>query len=177
MRRIFFSVILVSAGFLSCSRQDSPNSSEPPTPISITDTSSNEWVFAASSNNTFYAFDAKNGKIRWTFPLNDTGVYTVILSSPAFWDSTLYIGSSDRHIYAINAYTGKEKWRYLTGGSSGFFYSSPVVADGVVYVGREDRNFYALNASTGALIWKRTFGREIESSPTVVDNTVYVACN
>ena len=53
-------------------------------------------------------------------------------SSPAVANGVVYVGSYDRHVYALNAGTGALLWKYQTGGSS------PAVANGVVYVGWED---------------------------------------
>jgi outer membrane protein assembly factor BamB len=44
-------------------------------------------------------------------------------------------------VYALDAATGTEQWRFQTGGH---VHSSPVVVDGTVYVGSWDGNVYAL---------------------------------
>ena len=61
-------------------------------------------------------------------------------SSPAVADGVVYVGSTDRYLYAFDAATGEEVWRVATGG---FIISSPAVANGVVYVGSRDRYLYA----------------------------------
>jgi len=45
------------------------------------------------------------------------------------------------NLYALDAETGQELWRYETGG---VVYSSPAVSEGTVYVGSKDNNLYAL---------------------------------
>jgi len=51
------------------------------------------------------------GDIIWTF---QTGGY--VNSSPAIGnDGTIYVGSEDRHLYALDGKTGKTKWKYQTG--------------------------------------------------------------
>jgi outer membrane protein assembly factor BamB len=55
----------------------------------------------------------------------------------------VYFGSVDGAVYALEAGTGKLRWRYQTDGPVA---SSPVVADGVVYVGSLDGCLYALRA-------------------------------
>ncbi|MFA6473051.1 MAG: PQQ-binding-like beta-propeller repeat protein, partial [Candidatus Latescibacterota bacterium] len=95
-----------------------------------------------------------------------------ILSSPAInTDGTVYIGSNDNYLYAIN-YDGTLKWRYQTGN---FVYSTPAIgADGTVYVGSSDKYLYALK-SDGTLKWKYLTGNYIYSSPAIgADGTVYV---
>ena len=39
----------------------------------------------------------------------------VVHSSPALLDGTVFIGSWDTYLYALDAATGKEKWRFKTG--------------------------------------------------------------
>jgi outer membrane protein assembly factor BamB len=36
-------------------------------------------------------------------------------SSPALLDGTVFIGSWDTYLYALDAATGNEKWRFKTG--------------------------------------------------------------
>ena len=57
----------------------------------------------------------------------------VVGSSPAIAsDGTIYVGSEDSKLYAINP-NGTLQWAYTTGGS---VYSSPALAsDGTIYVG------------------------------------------
>ena len=69
----------------------------------------------------------------------------VMLSSPAVVDGSVYIGSYDGKVYALDAVNGRLKWSFATGYA---VVSSPAVADGVVFVGSEDSKVYALNAST-----------------------------
>jgi PKD repeat protein len=90
-------------------------------------------------------------------------------SSPAVVNGTVYFGSYDHKVYAVNASTGAQVWNYTTGET---VESSPAVVDGVVYVGANDNKTYALNAATGALIWNYTTGRYVTSSPAVSDGVV-----
>ena len=62
-------------------------------------------------------------------------------SSPAFADGVVYFGSTDDYLYALDATTGQEKWKFKMGGHA---VSSPVVAGGVVYVGSSDGYLYAI---------------------------------
>ena len=62
-----------------------------------------------------------------------------MFSSPAIGsDGTIYVGSFDNNLYAINHTYGSEKWRFETGD---WIYSSPAIgADGTIYVGSNDNN-------------------------------------
>jgi len=64
-----------------------------------------------------------------------------ISSSPALADNTIYIGSDDGKLYALDADNGAMLWEFQTGDK---IISSPAVADGVVYVGSYDGTLYAI---------------------------------
>ncbi len=75
--------------------------------------------------------------LRWT---HSTG--GAVISSPAIGgDGTIYVGSNNGNLYALNP-DGLLKWTYLTGG---WVYSSPAIgSDGAVYVGSWDNDLYAI---------------------------------
>ncbi|MEV6179888.1 serine/threonine-protein kinase, partial [Streptomyces sp. NPDC052015] len=107
----------------------------------------------------------KYGKPRWS------GYKPVIEPRSAVADGVVYVGSSDRKLYAVDAETGQRLWSFTTGNS---VFSSPAVADGVVYVGSSDRKLYAVDAETGQHRWSFTTGNSVFSSPAVADGVVYV---
>jgi outer membrane protein assembly factor BamB len=72
------------------------------------------------------------------------------VSSPVVANGTVYIGGSSRAMYAIDAATGKEKWRFATDGPVN---SSPAYGDGLVYVASIDGNVYAVDAATSKKKW------------------------
>jgi outer membrane protein assembly factor BamB len=51
-----------------------------------------------------------------------------IYSTPAVADGTVYIGTYGGEVYAIDAYTMREKWQYPRSGDVGRIVGSPVVA-------------------------------------------------
>ena len=98
-------------------------------------------------------------------------------SSPAIGpDGTVYVGSSDKKLYAINGKTGVKLWEFETGN---FVSSSPAIgSDGTVYIGSYDKKLYALNGKTGDKLWEFETGSVVQSSPAIgSDGTVYVGSN
>ena len=83
----------------------------------------------------------------------------------------VYSGSDDTYLYAVNATTGKLRWRYKTGAR---VQGIPVVKDGVVYVGSEDNKLHAVDAITGQAKWAALTAGEV-GSPGVADGVVVVA--
>ena len=96
-----------------------------------------------------------------------------IISAPSVANGVLYFGSEDGNVYAVNAKTGAQIWKFQTTTYIGG--SSPAVANGVVYVGSSGVGIvYALSAKNGALLWQFRTGDDIQSSPTVVNGIVYI---
>lgn len=112
-------------------------------------------MFAVSPTHAgVYATDNHTslGDIRWAFKTGGK-----VFSSPAVYNKTVYIGSGDSSLYAIDKTTGKLLWKFITGGP---VHSSPAVYKNVVYFGSYDGFYYALNAKTGKLKWKFKTGGE-----------------
>jgi outer membrane protein assembly factor BamB len=84
--------------------------------------------------------------LRWSFRTGGP-----VWSSPVAVGGTVFVGSFDGNLYAIDEATGGERWRFATGGR---IYSSPAVAHGLVYFGSADGSLYAVDAATGAMRWK-----------------------
>ena len=65
---------------------------------------------------------------------------------------TVYFGSSvDFSVRAVDAVTGKVRWRFPTGGA---IRLAPTVNQGRAHVGSDDGYAYCLAAQDGSLIWK-----------------------
>jgi len=86
-------------------------------------------------------------------------------------NNTVYIGSHDKKIYALDIKEGLLKWAFCTNGKIN--YSSPTVVRDVVYIGSQDNYLYALDAKNGELKWKFKSLGWIESSPAVFEDTVF----
>ncbi len=109
-----------------------------------------------------------DGTVDWTYKGGPA-----IRSSPAIGSNgTMYFGSIDRNLYAVDVEDGKELWNF---NSDEVIISSPAVSeDEIIYFGSGDENIYALN-SDGSLRWKYETDGAVFSSPTVdEDGNVYV---
>ncbi|MBN1233926.1 MAG: PQQ-like beta-propeller repeat protein, partial [Candidatus Coatesbacteria bacterium] len=113
------------------------------------------------------------GDLIWKFKTDD-----IISSSPRISNNTIFVGSSDKYIYAIDAVKGTLIWKCFL--LSPVDRSSPCISDGVVYIGSGEYNdqsmnyyfFHAIDASNGSVIWKFKSG-SIVSSPYISDSSVY----
>jgi outer membrane protein assembly factor BamB len=130
-------------------------------------------IFAASGDHTLYALDPNNTedssepKLVWSFKTENK-----LWSKPLVADGVVYQPSLDHKMYAIDAATGKEKWRFDQSEAS--LGSTPVLKDGVLYFGSFNSNFYAISAADGKLIWKQPVGGWVWGEATIVGDTVFV---
>jgi len=138
-------------------------------------------IYVPSDDGHLYKLD-REGRQVWHFDLQGAGVarelpgvrkyaYDYFASSATLADDSLYIGSADGHLYALDPQTGTQRWRFRTGD---IVRSTPVVSHGSVLFGSRDGLVYALDAGTGALRWKRATGDVVNSSPTLVGHSVVV---
>jgi outer membrane protein assembly factor BamB/tetratricopeptide (TPR) repeat protein len=126
-------------------------------------------VYAFFNSNSGYSSDPEPDnleRVQWQFDTSDE-----VYSSPAVADGTVYVGSRDESLYAVDAATDTKQWQFDT---SGMVNSSPAVADDTVYVGSYDESLYAVDAATGTKQWQFDTSGEVGSSPAVADGTVYV---
>ena len=157
-------------------------------------------VYIGSFDGNFYALDAQSGKLRWKFATEGERRFSgrhlhgaepaaemmpdpfdVFLSSPALSDQTVYFGSGDGNVYALQADSGALRWKFHTGN---VVHASPALADGTVYVGSWDSFFYALDAASGQERWRFKTGEDagisnqvgIQSSAVIADGAVYFGC-
>ncbi|MES2304605.1 MAG: PQQ-binding-like beta-propeller repeat protein [Gemmatimonadota bacterium] len=167
-------------------------------PIASSPAVHGDLVYISSTDGKIYAVEAATGKQRWAFATKGERRFTapgihgaipstermpdpfdVFLSSPTIVGNTLYIGSGDQHVYALNTETGALRWQFA---ARDVIHASPAVANGLVYIGSWDRNLYALDAATGRERWHYTTGNDtteynqigIASSAAVAGGLVFV---
>ena len=83
-----------------------------------------------------------NLTLSWKFPTHGS-----VISSPTVVDGIVYVGSQDKNIYAVGAWSGNFLWNFATNAA---VESSVAVVNGKVYTGGDDGNVYCLDAYTGA---------------------------
>ena len=167
-------------------------------PIASSPAVHGDLVYISSVDGLVYAVETATGKQRWVFATKGERRFTapgihgaiprtermpdpfdVFLSSPTVANNTVYIGSGDQHVYALDAVTGALRWQFEAGD---VIHASPAVANGLVYIGSWDRQLYALDAATGRERWRYTTGNDtttynqigIASSAAVAGGLVFV---
>jgi outer membrane protein assembly factor BamB len=129
------------------------------------------------TNGHVWAFSEADCSQEWSFNSfntsgQDSGVWDALsFGVDAHGEGLLLFGSAnpDSSVYALDATTGAQVWRYQTyqptgedwDVGAGITVSPPGTngfADGAAYTDGKDGIFYALDLTTGALIWNYNFG-------------------
>lgn len=93
-----------------------------------------------------------------------------IYSSATVVDGTIFIGSNNGNLYAINSLTDRQIWAFATGG---IIHYRPNVVNGVVYIGSANGQITAIDAATGKLKWSFTTGSGVTGTPAVANGIAY----
>ncbi len=129
-------------------------------------------LYIGCSDGYIYALDAATGDLLNSYQTGDK-----IWGTPTVEGDTLYIGSFDKKLYALNTADLTPKWTspFITEGS---IIAKPLVSNGVIYIGSFDKKMYAINASDGTPKWKEPFigGNWFWSQPVIVNDTLYAGC-
>ncbi len=107
-------------------------------------------------------------KTVWDFSTGDEDTVT----APVVADGAVYFGSASGTVFALDAGSGEQMWRYEAGAAVN---AAPVVVDGILYVSSGDGQLQALDAVGGERLWRSTTGGDMGFPPAVNDGAVYVA--
>jgi outer membrane protein assembly factor BamB len=138
-------------------------------------------LYVPSDDGFLYKLRCADGRVVWKFdlhgavvrdlPSNESALYDFQTSAATVVGDTLYVGSADHNLYAIDANNGTQRWRFETQGS---VRSTPAVVSGRVFFGSYDHFIYALDAGSGELVWKRDTLEPVVSAPSVNAGVVYI---
>lgn len=137
--------------------------------VSIDLTGNENGILVAGGGMMLYSVSPTTLKINWKHGILDgawvDGRFFMadwtggLQPSPTVVDGILYCGGMDGFVFALDAESGKEKWRFETGGS---ISAAITVAEGKVFFGEisGEGKYYALDKNTGRIIWQtKTFKR------------------
>ncbi|MEO0570599.1 MAG: PQQ-binding-like beta-propeller repeat protein [Bacteroidota bacterium] len=96
-------------------------------------------------------------------------------------DHTIYFGSADGHIYAVDKDNGFLKWKYATHSPHA---GSPYIVGSSLFISGRDNVLYHMNKNTGELKWSFKMGQDIvdhhagwdyfNPQPVVYENLVII---
>ena len=198
-----FSTILVSLSLLGCNQREQPSTQPQPGKVD------RERLLNAGSKPENWLTSGRNFKAQHYSPLAQINTSNVeqlgfaweykvdprrgrplhgLQATPLVIDGVMYTSGPWARVFAVEAKTGKEIWRYdppIMPGWGRRICCSPVnrgvaVWKGLVYVGTTDGHLAALDAATGKEIWKvdtfvnRTPFYSITSAPFVAGDNIVI---
>lgn len=122
-------------------------------------------VFVLGEDATFHALDAATGREAWALPFPRSGSCD---SLPVARDGIVYVARNSvvtpgdanrsaeyhRHLVALDAKTGEERWRYPSSPAAGpSMCVDRAIATGEGYFAVNGQTLYAINLATGRNLW------------------------
>src|SRR5205814_3145654 len=131
--------------------------------------------------------NVKNLKGAWIYKIDTMSTLTSFESSPIVVDGVLYLTGPHSQVYALNAKTGQELWKYIPDMKDidalplccGQVNRGVAVGEGKVFVGQLDAKLTALDQKTGAVVWSVQVddpraGYSETMAPTYYNGLVYI---
>jgi outer membrane protein assembly factor BamB len=137
-------------------------------------------VVVGDMDGILYALDIKNGNQKWSFKTVGDSLTNenfgfdrkAILSSPVISQNKILFGCRDGFLYCIDT-DGKFLWKMDHRVS--WVISTVAVRDSFVVTGTSDGRFVqAVNLNTGRQMWRTPTNTLHWSSPTIVNDKVYI---
>lgn len=139
-------------------------------------------IYFASDDGYLHALDKRTGREAWRFDLKakdlarrppspDNSFYDFLQSSPLVLGTTVYAGSLNGSMFAIDSQTGRKLWSIDTLDA----VRGNLAVDGKsLYFGSWDDHVYAIDLATHAVRWRSNAGGIVQSTPALVNGQVIV---
>jgi outer membrane protein assembly factor BamB len=125
------------------------------------------WELAGSRSTGAAAGATAGQRVVWTYPTGGPVRSGAAISGDG---ATLYIGSDDGTVYALDAATGRRTGTYPAGGA----VSGVAVAGNTLLAGSADRSVHAFTIGSLGVSWtSAAAGAQIVGAPTAGGNVVY----
>lgn len=141
----------------------------------------NDYVCFVDDATDLICLARADGALRWRVKLHDekqapvpaqkNPTFNHRTATPVVAGATLYVGSTDRGVYALAAATGEILWRRDAGAP---IYAAIALHGDELIAGCFDGAVLVLNRETGAEIARTKIGGPIASAPVVIGDTVVV---
>ena len=140
-------------------------------PINAAAAIAGDRTFVAGCDSLLHVVDVATGKPFGTVDLGGQAAATGAVEGDA-----VYVGTMTNQVLAVNWKTLKKSWEFEAKRRQQPFYSSAAVTKDLVVIGGRDKRVYALDRVTGKERWSFVTEGNVDASPVVVGNRVYVGC-
>ncbi|WP_197523203.1 outer membrane protein assembly factor BamB family protein [Actinokineospora pegani] len=130
-------------------------------------------AYIVTNAGVLHALSLRDGAERWCYPrAEEARTPTSTSTSVALGEQTLYFGSGDGTVRAVNLNTGREIWGKDLGSA---VHATPLLVDRtIVVVCTEAGVVMAMDAAIGAQCWVVDLGSAVRARPVVRDGVVLV---
>ncbi|MFA6440181.1 MAG: PQQ-binding-like beta-propeller repeat protein, partial [Bacteriovoracaceae bacterium] len=138
-------------------------------------------VYFGDCSGNVFALDKANGNIHWSYAtIGDTLVNEqfgfdrkALISSPTIYGNSLFIGSRDGFLYALDKTSGLLLWKYDYQFS--WVISTVAVKNGILITGTSDSRFvHALDVKDGKERWRFMTQATVWASPAITGNDITI---
>lgn len=122
-------------------------------------------IFVPVDSGQLVALDLVTGKPVWERMLGGRPGEVLPLES-------LFVGSTNNHMYRLSLDKGTVEWRWRTGGD---IIGLPVVDENWLYFASLDNLLYALDRESGVQQWRRALEGRPRAGPTLIGDVLFVS--
>jgi outer membrane protein assembly factor BamB len=128
-------------------------------------------TFVAGCDSILHVLDARTGKEFGAVDLEGQAAATAAVSG-----DFAYVGTMANQVVSVDLKNKKKQWAFEPAMRQQPFYASAVVTDSLVVAGCRNKMVYGLDRKTGKEVWSFETEGNIDGSPVVVGDRVYVGC-
>lgn len=128
-------------------------------------------TFVAGCDSILHVLDAKTGKETGTVDLGGQAAATAAVAG-----DFAYIGTMTNQVVGVDWKKLKRVWAFEAPRRAQPFYASAAVAGPLVVSASRDKKVYAIHRDTGKEVWNFAAEGQVDASPVVVGERVYVGC-
>lgn len=112
----------------------------------------------------------KTGKLLSDQEDNNHEYISWIRSTPIIYRETIFFGASDGYLYALDALSGKEIWKFQTGN---FLDNTAVIGPDTIFINNSSNGIlFSIDIKNGKEIWRMTtYGSQ--STPAFINDILY----
>ena len=128
-------------------------------------------TFVAGCDSILHVVDARTGADTGTVDLGgQAGATAAVAGDFAF------VGTMSNEVVAVNWRTKSKAWAFEAAKRQQPFYASAAVAGDVLVTGSRDKKVYAIDRKSGKEVWTFATEGQVDASPVIVGDRVYVGC-
>ncbi len=128
-------------------------------------------TFVAGCDSILHVVDTTTGKSLGTVDLGGQAAATATVT-----DDRVYVGTMTNQVIAVDWKRLKKVWEFEAPKRQQPFYGSAAVTEQFVIAGSRDKKVYAIERATGKERWNFVTEGNVDASPVVVGNRIYVGC-